>query len=110
MKRRTVVTTTSFVLFVLFMACVSPGVHAQTVSRAGATSTLHTSQGAASTSQSLMQHSRILSALQAFAFAHHLSIVERHTANGSTMISFVPQRNIPGPRGPAGPRGPRGPV
>src|ERR1700730_15067967 len=108
MKRRTVVTTASFVLFVLLMSCFSTGAYAHRVSLDGAASTLQNSQTAASTSQLLMQQSRILSTLQAYASVHHLSVVLRRNANGSTTISLVPQRNIPGPRGPRGFRGAKG--
>jgi F5/8 type C domain/Collagen triple helix repeat (20 copies) len=117
MKRQTVVVTTSLVLFVLLMMCVSSGAHAQKCP-AGAISTLQSSQSSG------------------FAYGDRRALhVSSHTIEGILVpasrsygiASLAPRKNISRPvgtnsnktrgpkvvigsRGPAGPVGAQGPV
>jgi F5/8 type C domain/Collagen triple helix repeat (20 copies) len=116
MKRQTVVVTTSLVLFVLLMMCVSSGAHAQKCP-ARAISTLQSSQ-----SSGFAYGDR--HAL--YASSHTIEEILVPVGSDNGIASHTPHKNMPGrvgtnskprapkvvigPRGPAGPVGAQGPV
>ena len=93
MKRRTIVTATSFVLLVLLATGVSTGAHAQSRVGVRAISTQRDSRGTAGVLRK----------------SAHAATTLRTSLNASTGGSRRPQ-GLVGPRGPRGPVGPDGPT